>query len=709
MSEEPRHRLFQLCEDFALELNSQVMTEEARPLNLALPDLAGTPFAAVCESFGLDASEQLVLFLAVTAQLRPGLMVRSCAVELMLYDTPQMLQAFLCPYAVQQWFGHIASEAFAPTSPLRRLGLVDLHATSFGNGSGSLALAELRVTPGALAFVQGSEEMSAEVTAFLTPLDSAAWLGASQQAALEELSDLLAGSAALGGGAAAAPSVVNLYGPSPDASLEVMQMYSGPPPAPTPLPARKGGSRAKTAAVPSPGRPASRSWLLNFDQVSRVIQQGHATPDGILGLLQRDLTYLGGVLVVPLEDSPGSDLPGSVEQGSPLHAAGWSPSSLVQALCALLSTPVVLVSRDPVGLELAADLYAIAVERPGPEEQVRFWGQALGFSALVTAGVSAELEHLTTQFSLSSQKIQQVARDAARHAQQRYGGRLTPAHLLPEVWEACKRQGRKSFQGLAEAVQANADWDSLILPPEDLLTLKDIVVQVQHRHQVYRAWGYGAQERGLGITVLFSGTSGGGKTFSAEVLAHALNLDLYRIDLSNVSSKWIGETEKNLKKVFDAADEGGAILLFDEADSVFGKRADVQGSNDRYANMTTNYLLQRMEAYRGLAILTTNYEGNIDPAFMRRIRFTVRFREPDEAMRAQLWKRAFPAGVYVEDLDHAALARPKLTGANIKSIAMNASFLATARGTAVTTSLIEEAITRELRRQGRLNLSAAPR
>ncbi|WP_407571452.1 ATP-binding protein [Deinococcus altitudinis] len=707
MSEESRHRLFQLCEDFALELNSQVMTEESRPLNLTLPDLTGTPFSAVCESFGLNATEQLVLFLAVTAQLRPGLMVRCCAVELMLYDTPQMLQAFLCPYVAQQWFGPIAPEAFAPTSPLRRLGLIDLHATSFGNGSGSESLAELRVTPGALAFVQGSEEMSAEVSAFLTPLESAAWLGASQQAALEELSGLLAGPAS--GGGAAAPSVLNLYGPSLDASLEVMQMYSGPPPAPLPATARKGASRARAAAVAPVSRSGPRPWLLNFEQVSRVIQQDHATPGGILGLLQRDLTYLGGVLVVPLEESPGSASFGAGEQGSALHAAGWSASSLVQALCGLLSTPVVLVSRDPVGLELAADLYAIAVERPGPEEQVRFWGQALGFSELVTAGMSAELEHLTTQFSLSSQKIQQVARDAARHAQQRHGGRLTPAHLLPEVWEACKRQGRKAFQGLAEAVQANADWDSLILPPEDLLTLKDIVVQVQHRHQVYRAWGYGVQERGLGITVLFSGTSGGGKTFSAEVLAHALNLDLYRIDLSNVSSKWIGETEKNLKKVFDAADEGGAILLFDEADSVFGKRADVQGSNDRYANMTTNYLLQRMEAYRGLAILTTNFEGNIDPAFMRRIRFTVRFREPDEAMRAQLWKRAFPAGVHTEDLDHGALARPKLTGANIKSIAMNASFLASARGTAVTTTLIEEAITRELRRQGRLNLSAASR
>src|SRR4030095_10947288 len=166
---------------------------------------------------------------------------------------------------------------------------------------------------------------------------------------------------------------------------------------------------------------------------------------------------------------------------------------------------------------------------------------------------------------------------------------------------------------------------------------------VKHRLAVYDTWGFAAQgARGLGISALFAGESGTGKTMAAEVLANELHLDLYRIDLASTVSKYIGETEKNLGRVFDAAEDSGAILLFDEADALFGKRSEVRDSHDRYANIEVSYLLQRMEAYRGLAILTTNLKTALDQAFQRRLRFVVQFPFPDERYRAAIWQRVFP-------------------------------------------------------------------
>jgi SpoVK/Ycf46/Vps4 family AAA+-type ATPase len=183
-------------------------------------------------------------------------------------------------------------------------------------------------------------------------------------------------------------------------------------------------------------------------------------------------------------------------------------------------------------------------------------------------------------------------------------------------------------------------------------------------------------KRGLGISALFAGGSGTGKTLAADVLAQALKLDLYRIDLSAVVSKYIGETEKNLGRVFDAAEMGGVILLFDEADALFGKRSDVKDSHDRYANMEVAYLLQRMETYPGLAILTTNLKNSIDQAFLRRIRFIVQFPFPDANQRAEIWRRVFPARMPKEGVDEVKLAKLSVAGGNIRNIALNAAFIA---------------------------------
>jgi SpoVK/Ycf46/Vps4 family AAA+-type ATPase len=230
---------------------------------------------------------------------------------------------------------------------------------------------------------------------------------------------------------------------------------------------------------------------------------------------------------------------------------------------------------------------------------------------------------------------------------------------------------------LAQRIEPAAGWADLVLPDAQVLTLREIAIHVRRRAIVYDEWGFASRgPRGLGISALFAGPSGTGKTMAAEVLAGELRLDLYRIDLSAVVSKYIGETEKNLRRVFDAAEEGGAILLFDEADALFGKRSEVKDSHDRYANIEVSYLLQRMEAYRGLAILTTNQKSALDPSFLRRIRFVTKFPFPDPAQRAEIWRRIFPAETPTNGLDHDQLARLNVAGGNIRNIALGAAFLA---------------------------------
>jgi SpoVK/Ycf46/Vps4 family AAA+-type ATPase len=204
--------------------------------------------------------------------------------------------------------------------------------------------------------------------------------------------------------------------------------------------------------------------------------------------------------------------------------------------------------------------------------------------------------------------------------------------------------------------------------------------------------------RGLGVSALFAGESGTGKSMTAEVLARDLDLDLYRIDLSAVVSKYIGETEKNLRHLFDAAEGGGVILFFDEADALFGKRSEVKDAHDRYANIETNYLLQRMEAYGGLAILATNMRSAIDKAFGRRIRFVVEFPFPGHEEREAIWARAFPGDADVEELDLARLSRIDLNGAGIVSAALAAAFTAAGQDRAVSMSDVLLAAREELRK-----------
>jgi SpoVK/Ycf46/Vps4 family AAA+-type ATPase len=216
-----------------------------------------------------------------------------------------------------------------------------------------------------------------------------------------------------------------------------------------------------------------------------------------------------------------------------------------------------------------------------------------------------------------------------------------------------------------------------VLPAEQKQTLRDIVAHARNRSLVHEDWGMAEPHgRGLGLSVLFHGPSGTGKTMAAEVIGAAMDLDVYRVDLSQLVSKFVGETEKNLRRVFDAAEGGGAILLFDECDAIFGKRGEVEHGQDRYANLEVSYLLQRMDSYRGIAILTTNLRSAIDPAFMRRLRFVVSFPFPDYAQRIGIWRQVLAERVPVDGVDVQRLARLGVAGGSIRNIAMHAAFLA---------------------------------
>jgi hypothetical protein len=256
-------------------------------------------------------------------------------------------------------------------------------------------------------------------------------------------------------------------------------------------------------------------------------------------------------------------------------------------------------------------------------------------------------------------------------------------HPGPEVpteeiaWNTCRFHARRSMENLAQRIEARAGWSDLVLPEQQLDTLRHIVVQVRQRAVVHRLWGFADRyERGLGLSALFSGTSGTGKTMAAEIIAAALHLDLYRIDLASTVSKYIGETEKNLRRIFDAAEQSSAILFFDEADALFGKRSEVRDSHDRYANLEVSYLLQRIESYRGVAILTTNMPQSLDPAFLRRIRFIVPFPFPDAESRTRIWKSVFPQTTPLGAIQFERLAQMNVSGGVIRNIATHAAFIA---------------------------------
>jgi hypothetical protein len=379
----------------------------------------------------------------------------------------------------------------------------------------------------------------------------------------------------------------------------------------------------------------------------------------LITLWQREATLLGAALLVVISD--------------PVSPAGEAARALIErigglCLVACPSAPALLTQNQ-----------RFPVNKPAGTDRLQLWIDTLGPTGVHHAG--PELDRAASHFRLGSRAVQRIAKTLqASLAIPSAAGKAKSAAPSP-LWNSCRQESRGGLDNLAQRLETTADWDSLVLPEAQLAVLRQIAAHLRQRFKVQEEWGFAAQgSRGLGLATLFAGESGTGKTLAAEVLAHTLQLDLYRIDLSAVVSKYIGETEKNLRKVFDAAEDCGAILLFDEADALFGKRTEVKDSHDRHANIEVSYLLQRMEAYNGLAVLTTNLKSSLDTAFLRRLRFVVQFPFPDQEQRIALWQRAFPAATPTRDLDLDKLSRLSMTGGSIRNIALNAAFLAADAG-----------------------------
>lgn len=364
-------------------------------------------------------------------------------------------------------------------------------------------------------------------------------------------------------------------------------------------------------------------------------------------LADREAALLGGLVIVDADDA--------------------SPAN-VGALLGMLRSAVVVVLGTYTGRADGRVVIARTVGPPEPAEQRLLWSRALG--AAPDEDLAAAVEGVAQHYRLGAGAVDAIAREL----------RAVPdcdGDAADTLRRLCRERTRAPMDGLAERIDARATWDDLVLPAGHLDLLHEIARHVRHRTQVYERWGFAERtSRGLGVTALFAGESGTGKTLAAEVLAHELDLDVYRVDLSATVSKYIGETEKNLRRLFDAAECSGAVLLFDEADALFGKRGEVKDGHDRYANLEVAYLLQRMESYRGLAILTTNLRSNVDRAFLRRLRFVVQFPFPGVTERAAIWRRAFPAATPLGAVDPDRLAELAVSGGSIRSIALGAAFSA---------------------------------
>ena len=369
----------------------------------------------------------------------------------------------------------------------------------------------------------------------------------------------------------------------------------------------------------------------------------------------------------------------------------------------LMDDCVLLSTKSPFRLhaEMPGNDYPlmrVALEKPTADERAELW--ALLLDDVFEDFSAPELEILAGQFSLTSGQI--VAAASAAMSQAVQEGRSLE---ILDLFEAARFHSGHHLDGLAQKIVPRYEWDDLVLPQTPLNMLRELVDMVQTRPLVLGTWGLGRKlAASQGVSALFSGPPGTGKTLAAQIIANQLGIDLYRIDLSTVVSKYIGETEKNLERIFSEASESNAILFFDEADAIFGKRSEVKDAHDRFANIEVGYLLQRMETYNGVAILATNLRANLDEAFTRRLQFIINFPFPEEEYRHKIWQVLMPPDLpRDDDLDLGLMAkRFKLAGGNIRNILVSAAFLAASNGERVTMQHLMHGARREFQKMGRL-------
>ena len=583
---------------------------------------------------GLSAFEQDVLLLCTAMELDPRI-PHLCAMA--QNDASRPYPTFALALTL---FDDPAWDAISTERPLRRLRLLEVNQP----GATPLTAAALRADERIVNYIKGLNYLDDRLTPLLLPFDAESdfALPPSQQAVADEVVSQLQFSASQGRG-----------------HLPLVQLVG-----------------ADVASKQLVAQQVASTFGLELQRLpAELIPTDFHELETLLKLWDREHRLLPVALYVDASESEAAQLE--------------KPSSPQSRFLARAGGLVFLDAPDTRHLK-GRHCLPFDIAKPTATEQRDLWHELLGDEVDdVTAS------DLAGQFSLNAAAIHRIAtlipsppssgeRVRVRGSSPAVpsptssevrGSSPTPCPNTPTIWTACRQSTRPRLDALAQRIDSRATWNDLVLPADETQQLREIAEQIQHRSRVYDDWGFRAKHnRGLGVSVLFAGESGTGKTMAAEVIANDLQLDLYRIDLSAVVNKYIGETEKNLKRLFDAADDSGAILFFDEADSLFGKRTEVKDSHDRYANLEVNYLLQRMEAYRGLAILATNLKSSLDEAFLRRLRFIVSFPTPDTAERRELWRKAFPAEAPLAPLDLDRLARLNVTGGNIHTIALNAAF-----------------------------------
>lgn len=433
-----------------------------------------------------------------------------------------------------------------------------------------------------------------------------------------------------------------------------------------------------TSGLPSVGRrTVARAWLATRGTAMLEVDLPHLMQlHGANGLLeaQREARLRDAVLLLRGD--------GFLDDDAALNEHGHA---LREAFRQMSQLTLITVSRIDAGLRQIVGC-AVEIDFPptSPADQRRAWADITGCS-----DTAAEL---AGRFQLSAGMIYRCAAAADNTS-------------IQALTSASRRAMVHSLDSLADPIETRLDWDDVVFSGDIEVKVKEIIGHAKHREQVFDEWGFGDKlSYGRGLSCLFSGAPGTGKTMMAGLVAKTLGLELWRVDVSRLVSKWIGETEKNLAKVFEQARRAQVVLLFDEADSLFGKRTEVRGANDRHANMEVNFLLQKMESHDGVAILTTNRLKDIDEAFLRRIRFRVDFPVPENDERAQLWRRMIPARAPTTDnIDFDALGEVfTLSGGHIRNAVLRASFLAATNGGPIDQENLFDAAVAEAREMGQL-------
>jgi AAA+ superfamily predicted ATPase len=485
-------------------------------------------------------------------------------------------------------------------------------------------------------------------------------------------------------GAAGEPPIVVFYGPDETSQRAAARLLA---------------ARASRPLLIVDLAAVTRAGLLPLHGVRLALRDARLTGS---------IPYLTGWDASVLAGEKGDRLGGGTSQaegsGARYTEGNSPPPALLGELCAYPGLAIVAgtAAWQAGGVDRERALLWLEFPTPAYAQRRALWLHFLGKETSETDEGSEILgvSSLAGQFALTTGQIRDAVASARDTAAQR-GEAPREADLLA----AARAHSNPRLSSLARKIVPRYTWSDIVLPDDQLTLLREIVATVRRRPLVLEEWGVGQKlASSPGVTILFSGDPGTGKTMAAEVMASELGLDLYKIDLSGVVSKYIGETEKNLERIFGEAQSSNAILFFDEADAIFGKRSEVKDAHDRYANIEISYLLQRMEAYEGVTILATNLRANLDEAFTRRLQFAVDFPFPDEEYRLRIWQTLFPVGVPREpDLDFGLLARRfKLAGGNIRNILVSAAYLAASDGGRVGMKHLLHGTRRELQKMGRL-------